>query len=122
MSFSLFFSNPSIASSIEYVAEINGEKSILSDFNILNAAGNCPQREPKTVISSITIGARLNSFDAATVLFKTKTPRGFVKAKAVSNPEIEPVASTTTSLQYQVYFGVYQPKLHQSFEHLELML
>ena len=79
----MFFSNPSIASSTLYVAEISGEKSILSDFKSLNAAGNCPHLEPSTVISSITIGARLNSFDAATVLFKTSTPRGFVKANAV---------------------------------------
>ena len=44
----------------------------------------------------------MNSFDAATVLFKTKTPRGFVNAKAVSNPEIEPVASTTTSYFFSI--------------------
>ena len=93
----MFFSKASIASSALYFPEIIGEKSIFSDFKSLNAAGNCPHLEPNTVISSITIGARLNSFEAATVLFKTKTPRGFVNARAVSKPEIEPVASTTTS-------------------------
>ena len=74
----------------------------MSDSKSLNAAGNCPQREPKTVISSITIGAKLNSLDAATVLFNTRTPRGLVSARAVSKPEIEPVASTTTSYFFSI--------------------
>ena len=80
-----------------YLAEISGEKSTFPDFKSLKAGPNCPHLEPKTVISSITIGARLNSFDAATVLFRTRTPRGLVSASDVSNPDTEPVASTTTS-------------------------
>ena len=48
------------------------------------------------------MGAKLNSLEAAIVLFKTKTPRGFVSARAVSNPEIDPVASTTTSYIFSI--------------------
>ena len=63
--------------------------------NNLSAGANCPHLEPTTVISSITIGARLNSFEAAIVLFRIRVPLGFVRANDVSKPVIEPVASTT---------------------------
>ena len=81
---------------------MNDEKSILLFFKSLKAGGNCPQREPKTVISSITIGARLSSLPDATVLFKTSTPLGLVNAIDVSNPDAEPVASTTTSYFFSI--------------------
>ena len=72
-------------------------KSILLFSRSLKAGGNCPQREPKTVISFMTIGARFSSFPVATVLFRTKTPLGLVSAIDVSKPPAVPVASTTTS-------------------------
>ena len=49
------------------------------------------------MISSITIGAKFSSLPEATVLFKTRTPRGFVRDIEVSKPDAVPVASTTTS-------------------------
>ena len=76
---------------------MNGEKSILSFSRSLRAGANCPQRDPRTVISSITIGAKFSSLPDATVLFNTKTPLGLVNDIEVSNPEAVPVASTTTS-------------------------
>ena len=97
MSLSLFLSKALIASSIWYIPEISGLKSIFFCFRYLNAGLNCPHLEPKTVISSTTIGAKLNSFDAAIVLFKTKVPLGLTSEIEVSNPDNEPVASTTTS-------------------------
>ena len=97
LSLDLLASKASIASSIEYIPLIKGLKSILLFLRSLNAGGNCPQREPKTVISSITIGAKLSSLPVATVLFRTNVPRGFVSAIDVSKPEAVPVAYTTTS-------------------------
>ena len=76
---------------------IKGIKSILLFFKSLNAGANCPQREPNTVISSITIGAKLSSLPDATVLLRTKVPLGLVNDIEVSKPEAVPVASTTTS-------------------------
>ena len=79
------------------MSDISGLKSIFLDFSNLKAGANCPQREPRTVISSITIGARLSSFPAAIVLFKTSVPLGFTREIEVSKPLKDPVASTTTS-------------------------
>ena len=62
-------------------------KSILLFSSSLNAGPNCPQREPSTVISFITIGAKLSSLPEATVLLRTRIPLGFVNAIDVSNPE-----------------------------------
>ena len=55
------------------------------------------------MISSTTIGARLNSFDAAIVLFRISVPRGFVSDTDVSNPLIEPVASITKSYIFSIF-------------------
>ena len=61
------------------------------------AGGKLPQRDPTTLISWITIGARWRLDLSATVLFNTSVPRGRVALIAASRPAAVPVASTTRS-------------------------
>lgn len=88
----MFLSNAAIDSLSSKMSLISGFTSILPLSSSLNAGANCPHFEPTIVISSTTTGAKLNSFEAAIVLFKMSVPLGFVSAREVSNPEIEPVA------------------------------
>ena len=64
---------------------------------------NCPQREPSTVISLITTGARFKPSFAAIVLFRTSVPRGLVRFNDVSMEKREKVCNTQTDeFKYEV--------------------
>src|SRR5882672_9142115 len=58
------------------VPSISGRGSILFNASALRAGSKRPHREPSTVISFITNGARLTSAPAAAVLFRMIVPRG----------------------------------------------
>ena len=75
---------------------MSGETCIRRACSASMAVVNGPQREPTTVISSITRGAKSKSNFDATVVLRTIVPLGLTNRMAVAKPTDEPVQSTTT--------------------------
>jgi len=115
-------SKASTACSIGNILLIISLTLTLPSESALSAGPNGPQREPITVISFMTRGARFIENLSATVVFTTIVPRGLTSDRAVSNPAVEPVQSTTRSAdQVRRFFrrlirsrSTYRPALRES--------